>query len=199
LRLSPNALGVYNVQNNGKRTLVSAKGLELTLGNAADDPTAKDRKVTLRYFKEVAWHPDSKHITASADISGTLRLGVIVTLTLDDATPRPLTSGGDAAGRLAWSQDATNLVFETKPQYPLKAKSGEALGLLNKANLTTPSPTHLFVGDPATRDYARSPLWINKGLQLAFLKGDNAILTVVDADGKNEHTLVSGCNGFDWY
>ncbi|NWJ95150.1 MAG: PD40 domain-containing protein [Chloroflexi bacterium] len=201
LRLSPNALGVYNVQNNGKRTLISAKGLELTLGKAAEDPAAKDGKVAVRYFKEVTWHPDSKHITASADVTGTndLRLGVVVTLTLDDATPRPLTSGGDAAGRLAWSQDGTRLVFETEPQYPLKAKSGAALALLDKASLTTPGPTRLLIGDPATRDYTYSPLWINKSFQLAFLRGDNAILTVVDADGKNEHVLISGCNGFDWY
>jgi Tol biopolymer transport system component len=199
---TPNAIGVYNVQNKASRNLLSAKGLEFALKEVSDEPTLKASSVTLRYFKEVSWYPDSKRITVSADATGpnNLRTGLIMTLTIDETNPRLVTAGGDAVLRPLWSPDGKRLAFETEPQYPLKAnKNGFAIGLLDNADPVKAVPTRQFVGDPATRNYARAPLWINGGQQLAFIMSDNAILSVVDADGKNERNLISGCSGFDWY
>lgn len=201
LRRSPNAVGIYNVQQNAKRTLVPAKGVEFALGDVVEDANLKKSTVTLRYFKEVSWYPDSKHITVSADATGPndLRLGVIMSLTVEEPTPHLLTAGGDAAHKLLWSPDGKKLVFETEGQYPLKPKSGEALAVLDNVNLSAASPTRLYLGDPSVRNFTKQPIWINGGGQLAYLKGDNNILSLSDADGKNEHTLISGCLGFDFY
>ncbi len=201
-RLSPNSIGVYNVQNSGKRNLVSSDKLSTTLNGATDDPALKNRSLNIRYFKRVAWHPDNKHITVSADAAGpeNSRLGLIFTLTLDDATPRLLTGGGDAAVKLAWSPDSKRLVYEIEPQFPLALNSriGPALALFDNPDFATPHPTKIFLGDPATRNYTRAPIWLN-AQQLAYLKGDSGILAFSEADGKNERTLISGCTGFDFF
>jgi len=201
LRRNPNSVGIYNVQSSTPRNLISAKGLEVALSGASDDPGLKGRSVTLRYFKEVSWHPNSKNITVTADATGPngLRLGLVATLTLEAPNLRLLTVGGEAALRSSWSPDGKKLVFETEPQYPLNSNSGPTLALLDNPDLTAPHPTRLFLGDPALYSSARAPLWINNGQQLAFLKSERSILSLVEADGKNERALISACVGFDWY
>ena len=196
----PNGLAVYNLTNKGKRDLVQAKGLQVTLGGAAVAPLRPDQKFDLRYFKAVAWHSDSVHITASADLTGPngARTGVIVTMTLENATPKVITAGGDAANRLGWSADGKHLAFETQPQYPVGPKSAAGIALVEVGNLDTPTPVKTSLGNPATRSEVRDPLWIDGGQSLAYLEGDRSILSVADLNGQTPRHLISDCTGFDW-
>lgn len=201
LRRGPNALAVYNYTNKGQRTLLESKGQSLGLANASFTPIPPDIKLNLRYFKAVTWHPDSKHFTASADAIGPsgLRAGVILTLTIDDATPKVLTAAGDAAGRVSWSPDGKALAFETLPQYPVSLNSDNRVALLNEANFDTSAPVKTLLGSAADRSETRRPAWSPDSQQLAYLEGDNSILTLADATGKNPRHLLSGCLGFDWF
>lgn len=201
LRRGPNALGVYNYSTKGKRTLLQAKGQSLGLANASFTPIPPDINLDLRYFKAVAWHPDGKHITASADASGpsSLRAGVILSVTLDEPTPKVLTAAGDAAGRVSWSPDGKQLAFETLPQYPVSPKSANQVAVLTGVNLETSAPVKTLLGAAATRSETRRPAWSPDNRQLAYLEGDSAILTLADSEGLNPRHLLSGCLGFDWY
>ncbi len=201
LQRGANSLGVYNVVNKGKRDLIAAKGLQVSLGSAASGPVKPDQKLDVRYFKAVSWHPDSLHITASADLTGPdgIRTGAIMTLTLENATPKIVTAGGDAANRLAWAADGKSLIFETLPQYPVKPDSAAQVAVLSGLGLDNPLPTKILVGNPSNRSEARRPAWLLGGQQLAFLQGDHAILSTVDPTGKNMHALISECLGFEWF
>ncbi len=200
LRRGPNALAVYNYNTKAKRTLMGAKGQSLGLANASFTPIPPGINLDLRYFKAVTWHPDSKHITASADASGPngLRAGVILTLTLDDPTPRVLTAAGDAAGQVSWSPDGKQLAFETLPQYPVSSKSANQVAVLTGVNLETSAPVKTLLGSAATRSETRQPAWSPGSQFLAYLEGDNAILTLAGLEGQNPRHLLSGCLGFDW-
>lgn len=198
-RRGPNSLGVYNFSTKAKRVLREAKGLELDplgTGYGAIPPTAR---LSVRYFKAVAWHPDNKHITASADVTGpnSLRAGVVVALTLDNPALVVLTAAGDAAGRLSWSKDGRNLAYEVLPQFPVRPTSANGIGIVEAVQLTLSRPTKVLLGNPATRREARRPQWLGDG-PLAFLEGDRAVLTITEADGQRPRRLVADCNGFAW-
>ncbi len=201
LRRSPNAVGIYNFSSRAKRTLLESKGLEVVLGSAGFTPIPPDLKLAVRYFKAVAWHPDSQHITVSADVTGPtgLRAGVIMTLTIEDAVPKVVTAAGDAAGQVAWTADGKRLAFETVPQFPVGPKSATQIALTENPSLLGTAPTKILLGNPATRSEARRPLWVADGQKLAFLEGDRSILTVVERDGQNPRRLLSDCTGFDWF
>jgi Tol biopolymer transport system component len=201
LRRGPNAVGVYNVSSKVRRSLLESKGLEVTLGSAGFTPIPPDLKLGVRYFKAVAWHPDSQHITVSADVTGPndLRAGVIMTLTIDNTTPQVVTAAGDAAGRISWNSDGKHLTFEVWPQYPVGPKSANQVAWVEKASPIATTPTQILLGNPATRSEARRPVWIAGGQALAYIEGDHSILTVVDSDGQNPRHLISGCNSFDWF
>ncbi len=200
LKRAPNAVGIYNFANRGKRTLLEAKGMELVLGAAGFKPVPPDLKLGVRYFKAVGWHPDSKHITVSADVAGPsgLRAGVVLTATLDNNTPKVVTAGGDAAGQVQWDGDGQRLVFETFPQYPVGPNSATQIALLENASLQNAAAVKILLGNPATRSEAHSPAWISGGQVLAYLESEKSILTVVERNGQNPRRLFSGCNGFDW-
>jgi Tol biopolymer transport system component len=201
LQRSPNAIGVYNFTSKARRTLLEAKGLEVTLDSAGFTPIPPDLKLGVRYFKAVSWHPDSQHITASADVTGPtgLRAGVIMTLTLDNTTPKVVTAAGDAAGKVSWASDGKHLAFETWPQFPVGPKSANQVALLENASPQNTAPTKILLGNPATRSETRAPQWVADGQTLAFLESDNSILTLAGSDGQNLRRLISGCNGFDWF
>lgn len=201
LQRSPNAIGVYNFTSKARRTLLESKGLEVTLDSAGFTPIPPDLKLGVRYFKAVTWHPDSQHITASADITGPtgLRAGVIVTLTLDNTTPKVVTAAGDAAGKVIWAGDGKHLAFEILPQFPVGPKSANQVALLESASPQNTGPTKILLGNPATRSETRDPQWVANSQNLAFLESDNSVLTLAGSDGQNLRRLVSGCNGFDWY
>jgi Tol biopolymer transport system component len=201
LERSPNALAVYNVTNKGKRTLLESKGQMLALANAGFAPIPPDQKLDLRYFKAVTWHPDSAHITATADVTGPngLRAGVVLTLTLDDTTPRVLTAAGDAAGQVAWAPDGKELAFETQPQYPVTAKSAHQVAVLNDLKLDNSFPVKTLLGQAATRSETRRPAWSPDSQELAYLGNDTGILFVADASGQQARSLLAGCLGFDWF
>ncbi len=200
LWLGPNAVAIYNFTNRGKRTLLEAKGLEVTLGLAGFTPIPPDLKLAVRYFKAVSWHPDSLHVTATADLNGPngLRAGAVLTATLENATPQVVTAAGDAAGRVAWAENGKGLVFETLPQFPVGPLSLRALALPTETGPATTSPTKTLLGNPATRNEAYAPGWLADG-SLAFLEGDRATLTVAGPGGQSPHPILSDCNGFDWY
>ncbi len=197
----PNAVAVYNVTNKARRTLLESKGQSMGLANASFTPIPPDINLDLRYFKAVAWHPDSKHITVSADAVGPsgLRAGVILTLTLEDSTPKVLTAAGDAAGLVGWSPDGKSLAFETQTQYPVTAKSANQVAVLNNINLDNSFPVKTLLGSAATRSETRHPVWSPDSQQLAFLEGDSAVLFVAEANGQAARPLASGCLGFDWF
>jgi WD40 repeat protein len=197
----PNALGVYNYRTKAKRTLLEAKGQSLGLAKASFTPIPPDINLDLRYFKAVAWHPDSKHLTASADASGPngLRAGVILSVTLDKPTPEVLTAAGDAAGRVSWSPDGKQLAFETLPQYPVSLNSANRVAVLPEVNLETSAPVKTLLGSAATRSETRRPAWSPGSQFLAYLEGDNAILTLAGSEGQNPRHLLAGCLGFDWH
>jgi Tol biopolymer transport system component len=201
LRRGPNALGVYNFSTKAKRTLLESKGQLLGLANASFTPIPPDINLDLRYFKSVAWHPDNRHFTASADAVGPsgLRAGVILTITLDDPTPRILTAAGDAASRVTWSPDGKQLAFETIPQFPVTAKSANQVALLKVVSLENSAPVRTMLGAAATRSETRRPVWSPDSQQLAYLSGDTSILTLADATGQNPRYLLAGCQGFDWF
>lgn len=196
----PNALAVYNLNTRAKRTLLESKGQSLVLGNAAFGPISADASLGLRYFKSVTWHPDSQHLTASADATGPngLRAGAVVTFTRDDTTPKVLTAAGDAAGNVAWSADGRNLAFETLPQYPVTSKSARQVAVLNNIGPDGSFPVKTLLGVAATRSEARRPAWSPDSQQLAFLESETAILFVTDPSGQPPRPLLAGCQGFDW-
>jgi len=201
LERGPNALAVYNVTNKGKKTLLESKGQALGLANAGFAPIPPDQKLDLRYFKAVTWHPDSTHITASADLTGPngLRAGVVLTLTLDDSTPRVLTAAGDAAGRVTWAPDGKELAFETQPQYPVTAKSANQVAVVDDISLDNSFPVKTLLGQAATRSETRRPAWSPDSQELAYLGSDAGILFVADASGQQARSLLAGCLGFDWF
>lgn len=201
LRRGPNALAVYNFTNKGKRTLLESKGQSLGLDKASFTPIPPDIKLDLRYFKAVTWHPDSLHLTASADATGIngLRAGLILSLTLEDTTPRLVTAAGDAAGRVSWSPSGKDLAFETLPQYPVSPTSENRVALLNEAVLSTDAPVKTLLGAASDRSETHFPAWSPDSQQLAYLEGDNATLVLTDSTGKNPRRLLSGCQGFDWF
>ncbi|HEX2911339.1 MAG TPA: hypothetical protein VH186_11055 [Chloroflexia bacterium] len=200
LRHNPNALAVYNLPGNSKRTLTESKGLQVKLGAAAFQPIQPDQALDVRYFKAVTWHPDGKHITASADLSGPngLRAGVVLSVTLDDPVPKVVTAAGDAAGRLSWSADGKRLAFETLPQYPVGPNSASQIALLPDASPETAAPLKTLLGNPATRSEGHNPRWLPDG-NLAYLEGDRFVLVIVDSTGQHPTQLISDCSGFDWY
>ncbi len=201
LRRGPNALAVYNYSTKAKRTLLEAKGQALGLANASFTPIPPDIKLDLRYFKAVTWHPDSKHFTASVDAIGPngLRAGVILTLTVDDTTPRILTAAGDAVGKVSWSLDGKALAFETLPQYPVNVTSDNRVALLNEVNLDNNAPVKTLLGAASDRSETRRPVWSPDSQQLAYLEGDYSILTLADSTGKTPRHILSGCLGVDWF
>jgi Tol biopolymer transport system component len=201
LRRGPNALGVYNYRTKARRTLLEAKGQSLGLAKASFTPIPPDINLDLRYFKAVAWHPDNKHLTASADASGPngLRAGVILTLTLDKPIPEVLTAAGDAAGQVSWSPDGKQLAFETLPQYPVNLNSANRVAVLPEVNLETSAPVKILLGSAATRSETWYPRWSPDSQFLAYLEGDNAILSLAGSQGLNPRHLLSGCLGFDWF
>lgn len=200
LERGPNALAVYNVTNKGQRALLESKGQSVGLANAGFAPIPPDIKLDLRYFKGVGWHPDSKHITASADAVGPngLRAGVVVTLTLDDTTPKVLSAAGDAAGQVVWSPDGKNLAFETRPQYPVTASSASQVAVLDDISPENSYPVKTLLGQAATRSETRRPAWSADSQELAYLGSENGILFVTGLSGRQVRALLSGCLGFSW-
>lgn len=198
-RRDANGIGVYNVTNQVKRTLIEAKKIEVSLKEAAFEPITATAKLNLRYFKSVAWHPDSKHITVSADVSGQngQRAGIVATLTIEDETPRLVTAGGDAAGRLEWSPDGKRLAFETRTQYPVTARSANQIGLLANAEPTKLVPLKTLLGNPANRLETSQPRWFDANT-LIYLEGQSGTLAISNLENSNQQRLFSGCNGFDF-
>ena len=196
-RCSPNSLALYNLQNNTRRVLLdTVKKLEITLPSAMEDGL-KGQTVTVRYFKEVTWNPDGKRLTVSADAltkSGG-SVGLILTVTADDLTPKLVTAGGDAALGVVWSDDGKRLAYEIEPQFPVKPSSAYRLALVD--TLSPPQAPRLYIGMASNRTETRQPRWINHGQQLAFQEIESGALVVMDESG-NTTRLVGGCNGFDW-
>ncbi len=196
-RRTPNSLAVYNLQSNVKRGLLDTKKLDLTLPNSLEEKL-RGQAVTVRNFREVAWHPDNKRLTVSADAvtKGGTFIGLVLTVTLEDTTPRLAAAGGDSAGRVAWAADGKHLAFEVAPRYPVRPTSAFQTAVAELADNTTPQPTRIYLGNPATRSETRRPQWLNSS-QLAYLEADTGILTVYNTDGSGEKRLVSGITGFD--
>jgi Tol biopolymer transport system component len=196
-RLSPNTLTVYNLQSNQKRALLDTRKLEVLLPSEMEEGL-KGQTVTVRYFKETSWNPDGKRIVASADaVTRTgVFTGLVLSVTLEDVNPKIVSAGGDAAGWLVWSADGRRLAFEVAPQYPVKPSSAYRIALAEGVDSTAKSPQH-YLGSVLMRSESRNPRWINRGLQLAFVEGDNGILAVY-TETAQVRRLVSGCTGFAW-
>jgi hypothetical protein len=177
--------------------LLDTKKLDLALPNSLEEKL-RGQVATVRNFREVAWHPDNKRLTVSADAvtkSGTF-VGLVFTLTLEDTTPRIAAAGGDSAGRVAWAVDGKHLAFEVAPRYPVQPTSAFQTAVAELADNSTTQPTRIYLGNPATRSETRRPQWLNSS-QLAYLEADTGILTVYNTDGSGEKRLVSGITGFD--
>ncbi|NWJ44751.1 MAG: PD40 domain-containing protein [Chloroflexi bacterium] len=196
-RRSPNSLVLYTIQNNTRRVLLdTVKKPEITLPSDMEDGL-KGQIVTLRYFKEVAWHPDGKRLTVSADAltkSGG-SVGLVLTVTTEDLNPKLVTAGGDAAVGVAWSDDGKRLAYEIELQFPVKPSSAFRLALVD--TVSPPQRPRLYIGMASNRTETRQPRWINHGQQLAFQEIESGALVVLDESG-NISRLVGGCNGFDW-
>ena len=196
-RRAPNSLAVYNLQSNAKRVLLDTKKLDLTLPNSLEEKL-RGQVATVRNFREVAWNPDNKRLTVSADAvtkSGTF-VGLVLTVTLEDTTPKVVAAGGDTAGRVEWAADGKHLAFEVAPRYPVRATSAFQVAISELSDDGSPQPTRVYLGNPATRSETRRPLWLTPS-QLAYVETDAGILTVYNTDGSGEKRLVSGVTGFD--
>jgi|GEM_PF-2713913 len=196
-RHTPNSLAVYNLQSNAKRVLLDTKKLDLTLPNSLEEKL-RGQVATVRNFREVAWNPDNKRLTVSADAvtkSGSF-VGLVLTVTLEDTSPKVVAAGGDAAGRVEWPADGKHLAFEVAPRYPVRSTSAFQVAIGELADDGTPLPTRVYLGNPATRSETRRPLWLTSS-QLAYVETDAGILTVYNTDGSSEKRLVSGVTGFD--
>lgn len=200
-QIGPNKIAVYNLQENAQRTLTdAATNQQFNLQGTTNNPAISGKKANLRYFKELNWSPDGKLIGASADgvTIDNLPVGLILTLSLDNPTPKILTSGNQAAGYFSWSPDGTQLAFEGSPQYPFTPDSSHNIGLLQNANQSGPLTTKIFWGSAVSRTEVSQPHWIENGQALAYLQGDFNSLAVRDNAGQS-HLLISGCLGFDWF
>ena len=140
-----------------------------------------------------AWSPDGKQISYARDD----RVRGLFIAALDEKKEKLISPVGDFDGYSNWSADGTKIVFDA----PLKPGKGHSR--VHIFDLVTRQQEVLLGEGVAT--VMGAPVWSPSGdkIVLAWLKGGNFSIYIINSDGENPKLIVKPLAGFstdnpDW-